>query len=166
MEGLTESVSFILEVIRQEMDIIGAGPNRIILGGISQSCATAIYALFYSHERLGEFVGFCSWLPFEQKVSMIASRRTGALLEIRKLLQPSPDISTLEINSTPLRSPVFLTHSVGDPVVSIRNGQKLSTDLESLGTGVEWHSYDNDLHWITEPKGVDDLVACLKSCLI
>jgi len=97
---------------------------------------------------------------------MIASRRTGALLEIRKLLQPSPDISTLEIDSTPLRSPVFLTHSVGDPVVSIRNGQKLSTDLESLGTGVEWHSYDNDLHWITEPKGVDDLVAFLKSCLI
>jgi lysophospholipase-2 len=166
IEGLTESVSIILEVIRQEMDIIGAGPNRIILGGISQGCAAAIYALFSSSERLGRFVGFCGWLPLEQNVSMIASRSTDALLEIRKLLDPSLEICILEINSTALRTPVFLTHSVGDPVVSIKNGQKLSTGLKSLGMAVERHSYDNDLHWITEPKGVDDLVAFLKSCII
>jgi lysophospholipase-2 len=64
MAGLTASVSFILEVIRQEMNIIGAGPNRIILGGISQGCAAAIYALFYSHERLGNLtITICTGLP-------------------------------------------------------------------------------------------------------
>lgn len=58
-----------------------------------------------------------------------------------------------------LNTPVFLAHSEKDGVIGIRYGDKLRTALEGLGMSVEWHSYDNDEHWITEPQGVDDMVA-------
>lgn len=57
-QGLNESVSFILEVIRQEARLVQ--PHRIILAGISQGCATAIYALFQSQIKFGAFIGFSS----------------------------------------------------------------------------------------------------------
>lgn len=63
IDGLRVSVASILNVIRTEASIIP--PERIILGGISQGCATAIHALLYGGIRLGGFVGLSSWLPFQ-----------------------------------------------------------------------------------------------------
>jgi lysophospholipase-2 len=66
VEGLRESISFILSVIRKEASIVQ--PERVILGGISQGCATAIHTLLYGGIRLGGFIGLSSWLPFQDDI--------------------------------------------------------------------------------------------------
>jgi predicted esterase len=64
---LRESVKEILDLIRAEAVLIS--PDRIILGGISQGCATAIHTLLYGGIRLGGFIGLSSWLPFEPEIT-------------------------------------------------------------------------------------------------
>jgi predicted esterase len=67
IDGLRESVKEILDLIRTEAALIS--PDRIILGGISQGCATAIHTLLYGGIRLGGFIGLSSWLPFEPEIA-------------------------------------------------------------------------------------------------
>ncbi|KAF2103340.1 alpha/beta-hydrolase [Rhizodiscina lignyota] len=166
MAGLEESVPFILELIRQETEIVGS--KRIILGGISQGCATAIHALFQNYTQLGGFIGLCSWLPFAERIREIAATSPTmdlALPRIRNLVPPSGSIGG-DTTSNPLQTRVFLSHSLKDPVIDVGNGQKLRATLEeSLGMAVEWRSYDNEEHWITEPQGVDDMVMFIRDCL-
>lgn len=151
------------------MDIIGAGPSHIIVGGISQGCATTIYALFQGKERLGGFLGLCSWLHFEMKVVEITSASpnpASAIQNIRKLLHLSPASTTPDIVNgyNSLHTPVFLSHSIGDPVIDVGNGQKLSSALGGLGMAVDWQTY-NEEHWITEPEGIDHIGAFLEKII-
>jgi hypothetical protein len=67
IDGLRESVKEILDLIRTEAALIS--PDRIILGGISQGCATAIHALLYGGIRLGGSIGLSSWLPIEPEIT-------------------------------------------------------------------------------------------------
>lgn len=139
--GLNESISDILEIIRQEIDMVG-GADHVILGGISQGCATAIHALFQC-EPLAGFIGLCSWLPFETKIKEITSACDNAaevLHGVRHLLRPTFNSSVAALpgaNSTPVRTPVFLSHSVGDPIIIVSNGQNLRLALDGLGMCVE-----------------------------
>lgn len=60
LAGLNNSVIFLLDLISREAETLGDS-KHIILGGISQGCATAIHALFNSKiGPLGGFVGLCS----------------------------------------------------------------------------------------------------------
>ncbi|KAI9697872.1 MAG: hypothetical protein M1820_007659 [Bogoriella megaspora] len=141
LEGLNESISFVLDVIRQESSVVGAA--NVVLGGISQGCATAIQALLRGERKLGGFVGFCGWMPLESE--MRTSNRS---------------------DNPALRTPVFLSHSRGDEVIPVANGERLCTNLrEHMGMRVDWHCYDNDEHWITEPQGVDEMVKFLEKNL-
>lgn len=167
--GLNESVSFLLQLIRKEVDILGEA-SRVVLGGISQGCATAIHALFhFTNGQLGGFVGLCSWLPSRNLIARIISESENpqiALQGIRKLFEPVVTTSNdADIQADSLKAPVFLSHSLGDPVINVKYGEMLSKTLRDLGMAVEWKSYDNAEHWITEPKGVDDLVAFLDTIL-
>jgi predicted esterase len=71
VEGLRESIAFILSIIRKEASLVP--PERIVLAGISQGCATAIYALLYGGIQLGGFIGLCGWLPFADQVCFLSS---------------------------------------------------------------------------------------------
>jgi len=148
-EGLEESVSQIMDAVREEAEIVPL--ERIVLGGISQGCATAIVALLSSGLRLGGFVGLCSWLPIRESILKNA-RRTDLTVEEKEML----------------RTPVFLGHSVDDEVVPIRNGEGLRDGLRELGMDVTWEEYEAGAempHWLNEPKGVDDVVSFLNGCL-
>ncbi|KAG0651908.1 Aspyridones efflux apdF [Hyphodiscus hymeniophilus] len=61
--GIQESVEEILKVIKKESEIVPQ--ERIILGGISQGCATAMISFLSSGLSLGGFIGLSSWLPFQ-----------------------------------------------------------------------------------------------------
>jgi len=67
--GLQESIREILNIIREEALLVPL--DRIILGGISQGCATAILTLLSSGIDLGGFIGWCSWLPFQKEIENI-----------------------------------------------------------------------------------------------
>ena len=174
IDGLRESVKEILDLIRTEAVLIS--PDRIILGGISQGCATAIHTLLYGGIRLGGFIGLNSWLPFEPEITTnmadnMAWRIVGDRLHYsRKMLNTPTDqaetTSVLsDLSSTfVLETPVFLSHSQDDDVVPIANGKKLSTTLKKLGMVVSWKQYKEGGHWVNEPQGVDDIVSFIHSC--
>lgn len=155
LAGLRDSVLFLLDIIRREAEILGDS-KRIILGGISQGCATAIHASFNSKiGPLGGFVGLCSWLPTR-----------GELKDARKLLElEANNITTSEAQADSLQTPIFLAHSLADPIINIKYGEKLQQSLCDLGMRVEWKTYDNEEHWITEPQGVDDMMAFLNKII-
>lgn len=165
LEGLRESVGEILEIVRSEAKLLS--PEKIVLGGISQGCATAIFALLYGKIRIGGFIGLCSWLPFRDEIATIARNweKKDRMDHVRFILgkpneesKPLPDLSELSGISA-LETPIFLSHSNDDPIVPITHGQDLRKALGELGLEVNWNEYEDGGHWINEPRGVDDIVA-------
>jgi lysophospholipase-2 len=133
-------------------------PDRIILGGISQGCATAIHALLYGGIRLGGFIGLSSWLPIEPEITTtiadnLAWSMVGNRLQYshKMLNTPTNQAETTSVlsdlsSTSVLDTPVFLSHSRDDDVVPIANGEKLSTTLERLGMTVSWRPYEDGGH--------------------
>ncbi|KAJ9199872.1 hypothetical protein DTO164E3_4329 [Paecilomyces variotii] len=84
VEGLCETAAFLRELVVQEAGILrekgyedhDAYP-RIVLGGLSQGCAAAIFSLLgggwgeNGRETLGAFCGMSGWLPFQGQLSEI-----------------------------------------------------------------------------------------------
>ncbi|MCJ1400664.1 hypothetical protein MMC11_003872 [Xylographa trunciseda] len=79
IEGLRESSALVHRLIMQETASIPRG--HVILGGLSQGCATALYALLTFHDAalgdgaarpaVGAMVGMSGWLPFRKQVDEI-----------------------------------------------------------------------------------------------
>lgn len=159
VEGLKESIEMILSLVREEAELVGM--ERIILGGISQGCATAVMALLVGGIGLGGFVGFSSWLPFQEEIDGDGSLR--AIKEVLKLGFDDYSDPTTDKSSN-LATPVLIQHCKDDEVVPVCNGQILRTRLHELGMSVAWKMYEEGGHWVNEPKGIDDLVAFIRKC--
>ncbi|KAL2062336.1 hypothetical protein VTL71DRAFT_6602 [Oculimacula yallundae] len=171
---LGESAVVIMRLIRKEAKLIS--PEKIILGGISQGCATAIYALLFGGMRLGGFIGLSSWLPceshiaatmIENEVQGVAQYSTFYNHEIIKALTGSTGPASILSKFRAVRvlkTPVFLAHSVDDEMVPITNGQKLCSALEKLEMKVTWKQYEVGGHRVHKPQGVDDIISFINSC--
>lgn len=59
-EHIHAAAKDIADLVERESAIVGAG--NVILGGISQGCAIATYALLLGRQKLGGFIGLSSWL--------------------------------------------------------------------------------------------------------
>ncbi|EED20286.1 acyl-protein thioesterase 1,2, putative [Talaromyces stipitatus ATCC 10500] len=79
-DGLMETAKFLRELVDAEARVLdnGAGETghkRIIIGGLSQGCAAAIFTLLgggfgeSGNERPGAFFGMSGWLPFEKQLN-------------------------------------------------------------------------------------------------
>lgn len=138
-DGLRQSVAFVRRVVEEEISGVDGDAGRVVLGGISQGCATAIRALL-SSPSLGAFVGFSGWMPFPDDARDIGSNRD---------------------------TPIFLTHAKDDGVVDFELGLQLRNILQQqLGMKVTWKEYDDAGHWIKEPEGFDDFVDFLAGILV
>lgn len=133
-QDLSSSIHRIQEIIAQEATIVGH--ESIILGGISQGCAVAIHALLSGRERLGGFIGLCSWI----------SKREA----IKQLQNPASE------------TPILLCHARDDNVINVSFGKELGDDLAAIGMKPRWCEYADGGHWVNEPQGIDDMVAFLK----
>lgn len=186
--GLQESIAQIIETIKKEVREVSL--DRIILGGISQGCATSLLTLLASGLRLGGFVGWCGWLPLEKKIREVpsgcssdigqVSRHVQAILELNvvglDLLQdesPSNDESAVSFEessaSTSVRSlgktPVFLAHARDDGTVPFAMGESLRDSVQELGFPVVWREYEDGGHWIHSTRGADDMVDFLRKAI-
>ncbi|TVY82782.1 Acyl-protein thioesterase [Lachnellula suecica] len=173
IEGLRESVDEILNLIRTETVLVPL--DRIILGGISQGCATAIHTLLSGGVRLGGFIGLSSWLPFEPEIStstsdnvlwsMVVNKLTYNPKMLRADTEQAEGTSALsDLSSTSaLDTPTFLSHSEDDDVVPVANGKRLSETLTKLGMAVWWKKYEDGGHWVNEPHGVDDIASFISA---
>ncbi|KAI8635648.1 lysophospholipase II [Xylariaceae sp. FL1651] len=136
--GLHQSVEQILGVIKEEEMLV---PREIIFhAGISQGFATAIAVLFAAApKRFAGLIGLCSWMP--------------AALRAEDF-QSFEDTSDGKLSCS---TPIFLSHSIDDEVVPIKNGRDLRDTLQSRQLQVEWKEYKDGGHWVNEPQGVDDI---------
>lgn len=167
--GLRESIAFVMDVIHQEAKLVPV--ERIMLGGISQGCATAIFALMASGAQMGGFIGLCSWLPFSKEINDIATgpaaAKYSAIHQLQILFGNPTNGSENERSNlvsrlkSALKTPIFLSHSKDDEVVPFGNGEKLCRGLRSLGAFVSWWEYKEGGHWVNEPQGVNDIVVFL-----
>lgn len=164
VDGLKESIAYIISIIRNEASIVV--PERIILGGISQGCATAIYALLFGGIRLGGFIGLCSWLPFQEEIHALSTGSPAATIASLRAAQITANLSPnhSDFKADVLTTPIFLSHSKDDEVVPIQNGDKLHQGLKHLGMVIRRETYEDGGHWINEPQGVDDMVEFINKC--
>lgn len=168
-EGLKESILEIIEVVRSEATLVG-GVERIILGGISQGCATAIYALICGGIRIGGFIGISSWLPFEEAIKNICGQYDSPTDRIQAIrahfFDPSagnfPTAFNLNNDSNPFSTQTFLSHNKDDNIVPFKNGERLCRRLRDLSMTVTWKGYEDGGHWVNEPEGLDDLDEFIK----
>jgi lysophospholipase-2 len=135
-DGLWNSVTQILKIMKEEGEIVGLG--NVVLAGISQGCATAIFALLASGMRVGGFVGLCGWLPLADEIVGVM----GVFGRVR-------DVGKI---------PVLLQHCRDDEVVPVENGEDLSKRLKEMGMEVVWEDFEEGGHWLNEPKGMDGVV--------
>jgi predicted esterase len=144
--GLEESKTRLLRVIEEEAGEVGR--EKVILAGISQGCATAIYTLLTTGIRVGGFFGLCGWLPLTDEVQRIV-KATGWLRELWKM-------------------PILLQHCVDDLIVPVENGEDLMKSLVGLGMFVDWQCFvagDEQAHWLKEPEGMDGIVRFVKTII-
>jgi len=159
--------------------------ERIILGGISQGCATAILTLLSSGLDFGGFIGWCSWLPFQKEINCLTTgspkTKEEVALHIRTILEmpicehaeienlggPEESLKSLSVcpTSSSNKTPIFLAHSRDDETVPFTQGEGPKEAMKSLGYDVTWKEYDNGGHWIQPKHGVDDMVAFLQGVM-
>jgi len=189
IEGLRESTAFIHQIIKEEMQHVPG--SSIILGGLSQGCATALYTLLTfqvsqpenseARTPIGAMIGISGWLPFCKHIREFVLRAEDAGNEDDPFGHGdlpefvSKELSALNfirenINMPPLTTfeplalstPVFLGHGTADDRVHVSLGKEAASTLEGLGIDVTWIPYQDFYHWFKEPDEIDDIITFLQ----
>ncbi|KAI9822770.1 MAG: hypothetical protein M1832_003003 [Thelocarpon impressellum] len=155
VEGLRESVGHVRAIVDEEVRRVGA--ERVVLGGMSMGCATALHVLLSCPYRLGGFVGLRGWMPFRAQLEAVA-----AASELPGLYKKTLDLDVAP-SSTALATPVFLGSAVDDEIVDVALGQQIHRALLHLGVRVVYREYADGGHWIKDPDEVDDVVAFVQA---
>lgn len=121
MEGLTDSIGFLLKLVRDEIELLDGDGSRLYILGISQGCATGLLAMLVGQVKLGGFIGVSGWMPFRAQMEEIGNKGSENLVlreeELGRFYRttlglegPKPDMSAQSVISTP----VLLCHAVDD----------------------------------------------------
>ncbi|KAI5803052.1 lysophospholipase/carboxylesterase family protein [Geopyxis carbonaria] len=151
--GLYASVRYIRELLQS----IGGDPSRIILAGISQGLATALWTLICSGMTLGGLIGASGWMPFAHDLEVGGMEAVEAWLDIGEWKRWE--------GWRVLQTPVWLGHGSDDAYVDIELGRSARDLLHKMGFDeVEWKEYtgaEEEGHWLKEPEELDDILKFL-----
>ncbi|CAM1511043.1 Fc.00g085560.m01.CDS01 [Cosmosporella sp. VM-42] len=184
VDGIKESVEYIQRVLDEELARLKGQRKRVLLGGISQGCAVAIWTLLCQHRiKLPcAFVGSSTWVPFGDNIERIlpSLRKGGESEEVRvagKVEEPViSDQQNLEYDnfvrtmmaprfSTPQDQlfpnvPAMLGHGVDDAYVDVQLGRQAVRILEQAGFIVvrkEYEGAEQEGHWFKVPEQIDHM---------
>ena len=160
IKGLKGSCAFVHEILRAEIDMVGA--ENVVLGGLSQGCATSLVSLLlWDGPPLKAIFGMCGWLPYQSRLEEIVCGREGevdddlfegaagrpvgdpgleAVEWLRSELGAQGETEELRFREIPL----FLGHGVKDDRVSVYLGREAASLLRLLGVNVvmkEWWAW-------------------------
>ncbi|KAF5967578.1 acyl thioesterase 1 [Fusarium coicis] len=166
--GIRQSVSYIKTILDQEIERLGGDTSRVVLGGISQGAAVAIWTLLCldSVERpLGAFFATNTWLPFASSIENYLSNEQKPPIDagtefVAGMLAQSK-VSHPQSRERPLSTAVFLGHGTDDAYVDVELGRKARDIIIQAGFTVEWREYqgaEQEGHWFKAPEEVDDML--------
>ncbi|KAB8262152.1 Alpha/Beta hydrolase protein [Aspergillus pseudonomiae] len=191
VDGLEESSRFLRGLIDEETRLLNDDYSRVIIGGLSQGCATSVFCLLGGFpedgetKQLGGFIGMSGWLPFQREIlRLLGSGEDESVTEDDdpfshddsdgenvpghiQTINHIRDILGLPSLQQPslsnLHAPVFLGHGAADPKVSVDLGRHMASTLsEAFGMDVTWKVYEEFGHWYKVPDEIDDVVCFLK----
>ncbi|KAL8642242.1 MAG: hypothetical protein Q9226_008530 [Calogaya cf. arnoldii] len=167
VQGLRESSAYIHSLIRNAIEQMGA--KNVVLGGLSQGCATALIALLtWDGEPIAAGFGMCGWLPFRKQMEdiVIADERgvetaddgdddlfetegesgegggDDAATQAIAFLKDELEMTNQDRSGAVQEVPLFLAHGIEDEKVPIELGLEAASCLKRLGVNTEWREYD------------------------
>jgi predicted esterase len=166
--GIRQSVSYIKTILDQEIERLGGDTSRVVLGGISQGAAVAIWTFLCldSVERpLGAFFATNTWLPFASSIQNYLSNEQKPPIDagtefVAGMLAQSK-VSHPQSRERPSSTAVFLGHGTDDAYVDVELGRKARDIIIQADFTVEWREYqgaEQEGHWFKAPEEVDDLL--------
>ena len=177
VEGIKESVKYILSIVEDEIGRLDGNTEKLVLGGISQGAAIGMWALLCQQNparRLGAFFGASTWLPFATNIERVFAlqepldRRQGSepgSMEMDSFVQTmmAPLLAHVRQRSSSL-TPVLMGHGIDDAYVDIELGRQAAGVLLQIGLVVEWKEYsgaEEEGHWFKVPEQIDDILQFL-----
>ncbi|KAJ5090627.1 hypothetical protein N7532_009311 [Penicillium argentinense] len=138
VDGLRESILYILDLIEAEARLLNDEHDKIYLGGSSQGMAIALWTIFGAvatgriRSRLAGVLGICGWLPFAENLeSSIVERKVLEIVEKDKLVfdlfnrkfgRAQLRQSQSPMDGDVLPTPMFLSHWKDNAFVSLQLG--------------------------------------------
>lgn len=168
-KGIQESVKYITGILDEEIEKLGGDSERVVLGGMSQGGAVAMWTLLCQPRRLGAFFATSTWLPFAADIDRLLNKAPSRVEEIAAVARANegkefvesmigPLFSDLRVPS--LSTPVFMGHGTDDGVVDCELGRQARRTLKQIGFSVEAKEHagaEQEGHWLKVPEEVDDI---------
>ncbi|MBL4773564.1 MAG: dienelactone hydrolase family protein [Alcanivoracaceae bacterium] len=114
-QGVIESEKLVHELIDEQI-ALGFKHDQIVLAGFSQGGAMSLQVSTRLNKKIGGIIALSSYLPI-------------------------PEQLLTEINTTNLKTPIFMAHGTQDPVVPFALGQTSRDALIKAGYVIDWHQY-------------------------
>lgn len=176
IKGIEESLGWIYDIIKEETQTVP--PENILLGGISQGCATALLTFLISRCALAGFIGTAGWLPLDTQIKQVMSNESMNVSDqspaalLHRLCQVRCDTAdSMEDKSAKLcaavtssrDSPILLCHGIDDPTIDVSLGRNMRDLLQLLGHTVQWREDADCGHWLKEPEALHSMVEFVSS---
>ncbi|KAI4256318.1 MAG: hypothetical protein L6R42_006298 [Xanthoria sp. 1 TBL-2021] len=172
VQGLRETSAYIHSLLQSAIYQVGA--ENVVLGGLSQGCATALIALLtWDGEPIAAGFGMCGWLPFRKQMEDIVIANESSVENVKggdddlfetlgeavgdgdddaptqaiAFLKEELEMSAEGRSTAVQKVPLFLGQGVEDEKVPIGLGRQAVSCLRHLGAKVEWREYEGLGHW-------------------
>lgn len=174
VRGLRETTAWINELVERESEVVGA--QNVVVGGLSQGCASAlIWNLLWKGEKIRCVFGMSGWLPFrhvldlyQPKAQSTAHAEEADVFERKDNSNEDPYKAAVtalcqELELEPIEAdtgkstPIFLGHGLVDEKVDIQRGRESAQCLLGLGCDIQWTEYERLTHWFHGQELMDVL---------
>ncbi|KAJ4129850.1 hypothetical protein NW768_006820 [Fusarium equiseti] len=163
--GIKESTTYVKTIIDEEIAKLDGASARVVLGGISQGGAIALWTLLSQGEKpFGAFFGTNTWLPFASSLSEYTTQASnvgndGGVAIVTDMLG-SPPFTSSQGQALRHSTPIFLGHGTDDAYVDVELGRQARDVFTKVGYSVDWKEYTGaelEGHWIKAPEELEDL---------
>jgi len=153
-------------LLRSSLAWSGKAPARLC----AKNCRCSSTATYFAEGRGGfaGLFGFCSWFPHADQAPRVLQEKDieSCHTALQRFFDPTQKPKDLLKARENYDMGIMLQHSRDDDVIAMDNGVRLRDMLRGLGYNVEWHGYEDGGHWVNEPQGGDDFVACLRGVMV
>ena len=172
VSGIRDSVDHVTAIVNKEITRIDKNPQKLLLGGISQGGAVALWTLLCQQDsamRPGAVVVASTWLPFAVNIERTFAGQPepneNQKTKVDRFVEQAIAIRTFpgmtdDVQVSHRPPPVFIGHDVDDAYVDIELGRQAARILAQVALTVEWKEYsgaEDEGHWFKVPDEMDDI---------